>query len=104
MNRVIQEQPGAADCKSQKAPILGHRSSAGNLEPVARAVRKQYPNAQITIAADNDQWTPKNTGKRAGQRAALAIRAALILPDFTGLDTSGRPTDFNDLIALGGAI
>jgi putative DNA primase/helicase len=78
--------------------------NSGNLEPVARVVRKQYPEAHINIAADNDQWTPKNPGKKAGQKAALAVKAALTFPDFTGLDTSGHPTDFNDFIALGGAI
>lgn len=32
---------------------------AGNLKPVAEAMRKKYPDADIIIGADNDQWTPK---------------------------------------------
>mgnify|MGYP003634456998 CR=1 FL=1 len=34
---------------------------AGNLLPVATAIRKKYPAARIIIAADNDQWTATGT-------------------------------------------
>lgn len=33
---------------------------AGNLIPVAKAMREKYPDTIIIIAADNDQWTIKN--------------------------------------------
>lgn len=33
---------------------------AGNLFPVAKSIREKYPDSDIIIAADNDQWTIKN--------------------------------------------
>jgi putative DNA primase/helicase len=36
---------------------------AGNLKPVAKIMRKKYPEKRIVIAADGDQWTIPN-GKR----------------------------------------
>jgi len=74
--------------------------NAGNLELVAKGVRKQYPNANITIVADNDQWTEGNPGVANAKTAAEAIHAKLVIPQFTNLDT--KPTDFNDLYCLEG--
>jgi putative DNA primase/helicase len=69
---------------------------AGNLLPVARRIRRTFPAAEIIIAADNDQWTLGNPGLTKARAAALAIGGKLLVPDFTGLDTSGKPTDWND--------
>jgi putative DNA primase/helicase len=74
--------------------------TAGNLTAVARAVRRLHPQAKIIIAGDDDQWTPRNPGATAARDAALAINAKVLLPDFSGLDLSTRPTDFNDLARL----
>lgn len=79
---------------------------AGNLLAVARTAREKLPEAKIILAADNDQFTEKdgkpwNTGIIHAKKAAEAIGADVIWPEFRDLST--RPTDFNDLYALEGA-
>ncbi|MBW2022329.1 MAG: toprim domain-containing protein [Deltaproteobacteria bacterium] len=74
--------------------------NAGNLLPVAKAIRKATPHARITICADNDQFTPGNPGLTKATEAAKTIGAKLAIPRFQ--DTSTRPTDFNDLHQLEG--
>ena len=61
--------------------------NAGNLEPVARALRGKYPEARIVIAADNDE---SGTGQRAAQAAARAVGAIVATPPTAG-------DDFNDV-------
>ncbi|HBM0248394.1 TPA: toprim domain-containing protein, partial [Salmonella enterica] len=63
---------------------------AGNLKPVALALRGRYPKAKIIIAADNDYHEPgeldksgkpkQNTGKIRGEEAATACGGWLALP------------------------
>lgn len=63
---------------------------AGNLPPVARALRHTYPNAKIIIAADNDWHEPGekddqgrlkvNGGKIAATTAAKAVNGWMALP------------------------
>jgi len=97
----------------------------GNLKPVAKAIRKKYPDAEIIICADMDQWTfinkerPKginrhdvpaddprweewkfqgrlfNSGLEKSTEAAIAIDARIIEPDFP-FDCPEKFTDFND--------
>lgn len=71
---------------------------AGNLVTVAETARKNFPQADIIIAGDNDYPNPQ-TGKRAGNEAAAsagnAINARVILPDTEGMD-------WNDVHATGG--
>ena len=75
----------------------------GNLKSAAEAIRKQYPKAAIVIAGDNDCWKGEvNPGLEAAKEAAKAVNGSWRIPDFTGLDTSAKPTDFNDLAALAG--
>jgi len=74
---------------------------AGNLKSVATALHKQYPEAELIIAADDDQWTDGNPGQAKATEAAEAVKAKLTSPLFR--DTSTRPTDFNDLFLLHGA-
>ena len=57
---------------------------AGNLEPVARALRQKFPHLTLVIAADNDRETPGNPGVTAATAAARAVGAALAIPTFTG--------------------
>lgn len=72
---------------------------AGNLRPVAEALRAIYPDRRIIIAADNDRHTEGNPGLTQATAAAQAIHAALAIPEFAA-DESG--SDFNDLAALHG--
>lgn len=74
--------------------------NAGNLEPVARALRGKYPNLPIIIAGDDDRFTIikgeyKNPGRLAADRAASAVNGIAIFPRFKTDETS--PTDWNDL-------
>ena len=69
---------------------------AGNLLPVADAVRHRYPDAPIVIAADDDRLTEGNPGLTKAREAAAAVGARLIRPAWP----EGAPeslTDFNDL-------
>lgn len=62
---------------------------AGNLEPVARALRAKFPQIEITLCADNDEHTPGNPGLTKAREAAAACGALLAVPPCAG--------DFNDL-------
>lgn len=55
---------------------------AGNLTPVAQAMRRKYPNSRIIIAADND-WQGEeqpNVGLGAAEKAAAAVKGGIALP------------------------
>jgi antirestriction protein ArdC/phage/plasmid primase-like uncharacterized protein len=79
---------------------------AGNLEPVARKLREKYPNASITICADNDHQhtrrTPEgvelwNKGVVMAQDAAKAVGGKVLAPLFNEEEQARGLTDFNDL-------
>ena len=79
---------------------------AGNLEPVARKLREKYPNAAITICADNDHQhtrrTPEGTGLwnkgvAMAQDAAKAVGGKVVAPIFNEEERARGLTDFNDL-------
>ena len=72
--------------------------NSGNLLPVAKAARELWPQREIIIAADDDQFTDGNPGKTKGTAAAKAIRAKFAIPTF--INTATKPTDFNDLHQL----
>ncbi len=78
--------------------------NAGNLEPVAVALRKNHPKIDIIIAADNDRYhkdgTPRtdNPGLNAATKAAKRINAKLAVPEFPD---GVLGSDFNDLANLG---
>lgn len=77
---------------------------AGNLLPVALAVRKRYRAARILICADDDYLSTPNTGVQSAQAAALAIDSAYVVPAFPVERSQDKarkgPTDFNDLHVL----
>ena len=77
--------------------------NAGNLEPVAQALRKKYPNIRLILCADNDAWTKGNPGLTKARETAQAVDAIVAVPDFTDCDLTSKPTDFNDLARLKGA-
>jgi putative DNA primase/helicase len=69
---------------------------AGNLEPVALAVRAKCPTAQIMIVADDDRLTPGNPGLAKARAAAGAVGGKVARPVWP----EGAPeslSDFNDL-------
>jgi phage/plasmid primase-like uncharacterized protein/energy-coupling factor transporter ATP-binding protein EcfA2 len=85
---------------------------AGNLLPVAEALRARYPGAKFIFAADNDQRSKDrqgrlyNPGKEKSLKAASTTRGAVVLPRFTDkqlLEMGEKgPTDWNDLHVLAG--
>lgn len=102
-------------CEGYATGVSLHRASglpvlvafdAGNLRPVAAAVRLKFPHATLVFCADDDRWKPDETGYQIGERkardAADAVGGFVILPLFDGLDTASEPTDFNDLQGLAG--
>ena len=87
------------ECTGQAVAVA---FNAGNLEPMAAALRAKYPSLKITIAADDDHLTDGNPGLTKATAAALAVGGLLAVPLFP----AGRPdkaTDFNDLHHLAGA-
>ncbi|MBV2181789.1 MAG: AAA family ATPase [Castellaniella sp.] len=59
--------------------------NAGNLLVVAQDPRRAHPDAQITLAADNDiKAEGPNVGRQKAQEAAKAIGGTLALPDLDG--------------------
>lgn len=68
--------------------------SAGNLEPVAAALRAKYPDRELVIAADNDvrDDDSENTGVVAAREAANAVNGRLVVPEL-----DGQKCDFNDI-------
>jgi putative DNA primase/helicase len=66
---------------------------AGNLAPVAKALRRVYKTTPIIIAADNDP-APHHTGQKAAAKAQKATAdVTIIMPP----DETGDGVDFNDL-------
>ncbi len=58
---------------------------AGNLEPVARALRGKFPRLRLILCADNDTETAGNPGLRYAEAAARAVRGFLAFPSFVGV-------------------
>lgn len=76
--------------------------NAGNLLPVATALRGKYPALKIIVAADDDYQTDGNPGLTRARAAAQAAAAHLATPDF-GTSRLDKATDFNDLHQCAGA-
>lgn len=55
---------------------------AGNLQPVAEALRRKFPAMTLVIAADDDSGTAGNPGVTAARAAARAAGAVLAVPAF----------------------
>jgi putative DNA primase/helicase len=93
----------AAIAKVRRVPVVA-AFSAGNLSTVAKGIRREKPDLSIVIAADNDQWTAGNPGKTLAFKAAAAVGGKVIIPDFTDLDVSSRPSDWHDYLTLTGEL
>ena len=87
---------GASLHEATGLPVVA-AMDAGNLGPVAEQLRQSYPDAAITIVADNDDKPGRdiNPGVNAATKAAVAIDARLAIPPVPG--------DANDLAILQGA-
>ncbi len=69
---------------------------AGNLMPVAEALRARFPEADLVLVADNDEKPDRdgNPGVEAARKVALAVDGRLAVPD--------SPGDANDLFCAEG--
>jgi putative DNA primase/helicase len=70
--------------------------NAGNLEAVAKALRRKLPDKPMLICADDDVETAGNPGRTKAEAAATATGAAVVFPLFAG-ERGDKQTDFNDL-------
>lgn len=73
---------------------------AGNLMPVAEALRVKFPNSDLLMCADNDHTGDVNTGLVKAKQAAKKVGAKVAAPSF---QPGERGTDFNDLFVARGA-
>ena len=64
---------------------------AGNLKPVCKEVRSQYPGREMVIAADDDHEAKRNAGLTYANRCGCKV----LVPRFT--EPTGK-TDWNDLL------
>lgn len=69
---------------------------AGNLMPVAEALRARFPEVDLVLVADNDEKPDRdgNPGVEAARKVALAVDGRLAVPD--------SPGDANDLFCAEG--
>ena len=71
---------------------------AGNLKPVAVALKEKFPSSTLMICADNDHGNKfGNIGVEKAQEAALAVNGKCIIPRFSAEEMSRGLKDFNDL-------
>jgi phage/plasmid primase-like uncharacterized protein len=70
---------------------------AGNLEPVAAALRGRYPGARIVLAADDDHRHARNAGIEKAEKAAAQVGGTVIVVQLTAEQKRGDATDFDDL-------
>ena len=75
--------------------------SAGNLGPVAKAMRERFPEIPLIICADDDAETEGNAGITKATEAAGSVGGLLALPAF-GTNRPAGVSDFNDMAALHG--
>ncbi len=57
---------------------------AGNLLPVAEALRRRYPDAELVICADDDTTKEHNTGRTKAIAAAIAVNCKVCFPSIKG--------------------
>lgn len=72
---------------------------AGNLMPVAEALRVKFPNSDLLMCADNDHTGEINTGLVKAKQAAKKVGGKVAAPSF---QPGERGTDFNDLFVVRG--
>jgi putative DNA primase/helicase len=70
--------------------------NAGNLKPVALALRAEYHTTEIILAGDDDRMTEGNPGRTAANAAAAACGALVTFPEWPA-DAPDTLSDYNDL-------
>ena len=85
--------------------------NCGNQPQVIKILRKQYPQEQLIIIADDDRWNHqvklRDSGIKSAKHAITTVKNAIyLLPNFDVLDFTDeklaqfKPTDINDLFVL----
>ncbi len=74
--------------------------NAGNLGPVAKAMRERFAELPLILCADDD-LTEDNPGLTKATEAARSVGGLVAIPDF-GADRPEKVTDFNDVAQLYG--
>lgn len=81
----------------ESADAVACAMNAGNLRPVAQALRTKYGGLiELVIAGDDDRLSNGNPGRTAADAAALEAGAMVVFPEWP----AGAPlelSDFNDL-------
>ncbi len=72
---------------------------AGNLQPVAVAIRGLCSVAKIIVVADDDRLVEGNPGLTKARAAAAAVHATLVRPAWP-ISAPESLTDINDLAAF----
>lgn len=70
--------------------------TAGNLLEVGQRLQRQYPDAVLIVAGDDDRTTAGNPGRTAAKKAAETLGCGLIFPPWSGAEPLTL-SDFNDL-------
>lgn len=78
----------------------------GNLDPVVKNIRKEYPGSKIVVAGDDDVETAGNPGRTHAEAVAAKYQCQVVFPSFPSnfrLPDNARAADFNDLALHFGA-
>jgi antirestriction protein ArdC/phage/plasmid primase-like uncharacterized protein len=70
---------------------------AGNLEPVAKELKKVFPDAPFIFVADDDHTQKNNPGIVKAHAAAQAVDGVVIEPKLTEAEKAKGLTDYNDI-------
>ena len=94
--RVRDRERALSEATEQKVAVVS-AFDAGNLEPVARALKEKFPEKIIIVAGDDDRLDPsKNPGREYATRAARAVDAQVIFPTFATGEQASDPKRFSD--------
>ncbi len=95
---IVEGWATGATIHAETGAAVACAMNAGNLKPVAQALRAKYGDSQqIIIAGDDDRMTAGNPGRTAATAAALAIGAEVAFPVWP-TDAPLELSDFNDLL------
>jgi putative DNA primase/helicase len=73
--------------------------NAGNLLPVAQAMREKFPDLPLILCADDDYQTEGNPGMTKANEAAQSVGGKVAIPAF-GTSRPEKATDFNDMVSI----